>query len=198
MFSVRTLLRNIASNWAGYAVQVVVAFLLTPFVLRSLGQSGYGIWTLATGLTGYYGLLDLGFSAGITQYLTRYIAAKDSEKLNQTGSTGVVALTGCGLLVLFSSVVIALNAGRFQVPAESAHELGLVIFITGASIAIQFSFFTYSAVFTAVQRFDLSNAIGVSTRIASAITTVILLKQGYGLIGLTITMASTNLLDYLI
>jgi O-antigen/teichoic acid export membrane protein len=63
---------------------------------------------------------------------------------------------------------------------------------------MQFVFFTYSAVFTAVQRFDLSNIIGISTRMLSAVATVLCLNAGYGLIGLSLVVASTNLIDYLI
>ena len=59
-------------------------------------------------------------------------------------------------------------------------------------------FFHYSAVFTAVQRFDLSNVIGVSTRILSAAATIVCLKAGYGLVGLSLVVAATNMLDYLI
>jgi O-antigen/teichoic acid export membrane protein len=195
----RTLVRNIASNWAGYAVQVAVAFFLTPFILHALGEARYGVWTLAVGLTGYYGLLDLGFSAGITQYLTRYLAAKDFDKLNRTASSGVVALTFCGTIVLIGSLVIAFNASTlFEIPADTDTEVALVIVTMGAAVAMQFGFFTYSAVFTAVQRFDLSNGIGVATRILSAGLTVICLKSGYGLLGLSIVLAGTNLIDYLL
>ena len=73
-----------------------------------------------------------------------------------------------------------------------------VLAITGASVAMQFLFFTYSAVFTAVQRFDLSNIIGISTRILSAVATVVCLNAGYGLVGLSVVVAGTNLIDYLI
>jgi O-antigen/teichoic acid export membrane protein len=77
MSTAQKLARNIASNWAGYAVQVAVGFFLTPYIIHSLGETRYGIWTLVVGITGYYGLLDLGVSSGMTQYLTRYLAAKD-------------------------------------------------------------------------------------------------------------------------
>src|SRR5215467_13756276 len=96
----RNLSWNIVSNWAGYVVQVVIAFLLTPYILHFLGETRYGIWALVMGLTGYYGLLDLGISAGITQYLTRYIAMKDIDGLNRTASTGVIALSCCGMFVM--------------------------------------------------------------------------------------------------
>jgi len=195
----KTLLRNVASNGVGYAVQVAVAFFLTPFILRSLGETRYGVWTVAVGLMGYYGLLDLGFSAGINQYLTRHLAIKDLDGVNRTASTGVVALGACGVLAFLVSAVIAFNATRlFTVPSNATHEVALVIFIMGASVALQFWFFTYSAVFTALQRFDLSNAIGIVTRVISALATVACLRAGYGLIGLSLVLAGMNLADYLV
>ena len=195
----RTLVRNIASNWAGYAVQVAVAFFLTPFVVHSLGETRYGIWTLVVGITGYYGLLDLGVASGMTQYLTRYLAAKDIDKLNTSASTGFVALSCIGFLVFVGSLIIAFSASSlFRIQAASPVEVTWVLAITGTSVAMQFVFFTYSAVFTAVQRFDLSNVIGISTRILSAVATVICLNAGYGLVGLSLVVAGTNLIDYLI
>jgi O-antigen/teichoic acid export membrane protein len=195
----RKLVRNIASNWAGYAVHVAVAFFLTPYIIHSLGQTRYGIWTLVIGITGYYGLLDLGVASGMTQYLTRYLAANEIDKLNRSASTGFVALSGIGLLVFIGSLIIAFSASSlFKIQAASPTEVTLVLAITGTSVALQFVFFTYSAVFTAVQRFDLSNVIGVSTRIFSAAATIICLKAGYGLVGLSFVIAGTNVLDYLI
>jgi len=82
----------IASNWVGFAVHTAIAFFLTPFVLASLGEVRYGVWALVIGLTGYYGILDLGFRQGMTQYMTRYLAARDFEQLNRTASTTWVAL----------------------------------------------------------------------------------------------------------
>jgi O-antigen/teichoic acid export membrane protein len=151
------------------------------------------------GLTGYYGLLDLGLGAGITQYLTRHLAARDDDSLNKTASSGFVALTCCGFLVFIISIALALNVSEFfNIPQSSTQEAALVIVISGAAVAMQFALMTYSAVFTAVQRFDLSNGIGIATRLLSAIATVLCLKLGYGLVGLSLAVAGTNLIDYLL
>jgi O-antigen/teichoic acid export membrane protein len=135
----------------------------------------------------------------MTQYLTRYLATNDTKSLNRTASTGVVALACCGVFVFIVSIVLALNLSNFfQIPQNSITEAALVIVITGASVAVQFLLMTYSAVFTAVQRFDLSNGIGIATRLLSVVVTVWSLKLGYGLVGLSIATAGTNIIDYLI
>ncbi len=195
----RVLARNLLSNWAGFAVQAALTFVLTPFVLRELGEARYGVWALIVGLTGYYGLLDLGFRAGLTQYLTRYLALRDYERLNQTASTGFVALAGCGLLIMVASLALGWAAPSwFHLPHGLDAEVQTAILIVGGGAAAQFLFFPFSAVLTATQRFDLSNLAGISTRLLTGVATFACLEAGYGLIGLSLAVAGGNLLDYLL
>ena len=57
---------NALSNWVSLGVNVIIGFVLTPFIIRSLGKTGYGIWTLVCSFVGYYGLLNLGVGSAIT------------------------------------------------------------------------------------------------------------------------------------
>src|SRR5262245_23303282 len=194
---VRVIVRNAVSNWVGFAVQVAVAFFLTPFILDALGASRYGIWALIVSLTGYYGLLDLGFRAGLTQYLTRYLATRNFDQMNRSASTGFVALASCGALIFLSSLALAWLAPiLFHVAPELEAEVWWALIINGTAVALQFPLFTFAAVFTATQRFDLANAIGIVTRLATALATFLCLHQGYGLVGLSVVVATGNLLDY--
>jgi O-antigen/teichoic acid export membrane protein len=195
----RILARNIASNWIGFAVQVLVAFFLTPFVLQGLGDARYGIWALVMGLTGYYGLLDMGFRAGITQYLTRRLATRDFEQMNRVASTAVVALGACsGLIAILSALLCWLAPRIFTIPPDSVAETRGCILILGISTAISFAFFTYSAVFAATQRYDLANAIAIAVRLVSAGGMVAALKGGYGLVGISLMNAAAELIGYLL
>ncbi len=65
----KTVLKNVAASWVGLATQILVTFLLTPFIIEELGTEAYGVWLLLQGLVGYYGLMDLGLQAGLTQLL---------------------------------------------------------------------------------------------------------------------------------
>ncbi|HWG46296.1 MAG TPA: oligosaccharide flippase family protein [Gemmataceae bacterium] len=193
----RVIIRNAVSNWVGFLVQAVSAFLLTPFVLATLGASEYGVWTLVVGLTGYYGLLDLGFRAGLTQYMTRHLARGDIRQVNSTASTGVLVLAACGGLILLASLVLATAAPLlFHLPEGTERDVWWAIIINGGAIALQFPLFPYSALFAATQRYDLSNLIGVLTRLVTALATFLSLRAGHGLIGLSLVVAGGNLLDY--
>jgi O-antigen/teichoic acid export membrane protein len=192
-----TLVRNMSANWIGYAVQVATTFLLTPFILHTLGDARYGAWALLMGLTGYYGLFDLGFRAGLTQFLARHLANKDYEKLNETASTGVLTLGLLGSLLLIVSAVLCWGAPLvFNFPSELVGDVRLAILLVGGSVAIQFPCFAFSAVLTATQRYDIANVIGISTRLLTAGLTVVLLNAGYGLVGVCVAKVVGDLLDY--
>jgi O-antigen/teichoic acid export membrane protein len=195
----RILIRNIISNWLGFGVQVAVAFFLTPFVLHTLGDTRYGIWALVIGLTGYYGLLDLGFRSGITQYLTRHLATRDFVQMNRTASTAFVTLASCGWLVTIASLLLAWLAPHiFNIPQDAIDETRLCIVVIGVSTALQFAFFPFSAVFAATQRYDVSNVIGISTRLLVAAGTFFALSWRYGLVGLCAVNAAGDLLGYML
>ena len=45
----------------------VVSVVIMPFVVHSLGDRNYGIWTLVATFVGYYGVLELGLAAAVTR-----------------------------------------------------------------------------------------------------------------------------------
>jgi O-antigen/teichoic acid export membrane protein len=195
----RSLARSIASNWIGFAVQVIVTFALTPFVLRSLGAEGYGVWSVAVGLSGYYGLLDFGIRSGLTQFIARHNAVGDQEKVNESVSTGVAALAVLGVAGAVATCLLSSRAaGWFGVAAADAPSAGRAVLLLGLGVSAQFVLFPFSAVLTALQRFDVANGIGVATRLGTAAATWWILSQGGGLVGLAAVTAAGSLVDYLL
>lgn len=63
--------RNAAWNVAGTLSSFVVGLIALPVLLRTLGAARLGIFTLALGLIGFSGLLDLGLGRALTQSVSR-------------------------------------------------------------------------------------------------------------------------------
>ncbi|MEM7540418.1 MAG: oligosaccharide flippase family protein [Pseudomonadota bacterium] len=190
--------RNIASNWAGFAVHVAVTFFLTPIVVTSLGPIEYGIWVLLMSISGYYGLLDAGTSAALTQYYSRYRALGDFRTLNEFASTGFVLLLAfAGVLMVVTCAVAASIHLFVDLSAAQLTDVRPALIILGAAMCMQFAFFPFTAAFPATQRFDLANVIGISTRILYAIVVAKVLTGGGGLLHLAVIHFAINLLDYI-
>lgn len=180
-------LRNILSSTAGSIVGMLVTLFLSPFVVHSLGKSVYGIWTLVVSLTGYYGLLDLGIRAAVGQYVTRYWAKRDIEGVNRTMSTAFVLMGGVAALAAAATIFVSFTLERWvQVdPAELASARWAML-VAGFGVALTFPMAIFSSVTWATQRIDIDNAIGIADRLLVAALTVLVLKQGYGVLGLAI------------
>jgi hypothetical protein len=97
----RTFARNLTSGWFALALQVAVAFLLTPFIIAKLGLATYGIWSLAIGVIRYLGLIDLGIRGSVGRYINHYLARNELVALDEVVSTSLAVLNNLlGLVAL--------------------------------------------------------------------------------------------------
>ncbi len=194
-----TILRNLAYNWTGFAINALVTLLLTPYVLHELGASRFGIWWITASVIGYYGLLDFGVRGATNQFLTRSIAVRDYAAASQCMSTAVALLVVIGCVGALLTVCVAYVVPEvFSLPEETKREAFWAILIVGLTSALQFGFFPFMSVFVATQRFDLANLIGVSTRLLSALLVYLALDAGFGLIGVSAATCVANVVDYLV
>src|SRR5437016_9991319 len=100
-------LRNVGSNWLITVVTVCAAYLLTPFTLHTLGDAGYGTWTLITSISGYLALLVLGVPMASVRYFAEHVATGDTRSLNQ-------AISSCtGLYLLLGLIALVVGVGLY-------------------------------------------------------------------------------------
>src|SRR5438045_9493056 len=111
------MLRNIGSNWALTIVTIAATYVLTPFTIHTLGNDGYGTWTLITAMTGYMSLLALGVPMASVRYLAQHVAEHDTRKMNEAiGScVGLYLMTGAAALIVGALVTVALTFYDIQV-----------------------------------------------------------------------------------
>ena len=69
-------------SYVSIIANTLVQLLYTPFLIRMLGQSEYGLYSLVNSIIGYLTVLDLGFGNAIVVYTAKYRAQKkyDEEK----------------------------------------------------------------------------------------------------------------------
>ena len=98
------MLRSVGSNWVLSLVTIAATYVLTPFVIHTLGQEGYGTWMLITAMTGYMSLLALGVPMASVRYLAQHVAEGDSRKVNE-------AIGSCaGLYLMMGAIAVVIGA----------------------------------------------------------------------------------------
>ncbi len=182
--------RNVLSNWGSYAVAMGVNFFLSPYVVRHLGNTGYGVWTLILSLTGYLGLLDLGVRGAVTRYIARFHTQADHDKAGNVASSAMIIFSSAGLLAILSSLILAVFVvGRLNIPSQYLMAARIVLLLTGLSVAVSLVNGVYGGIAVGLQRFDLTNSIEVTINVLRAAAIVVALHLGSGIV----TLASIQL-----
>ncbi len=167
--------------------EVMSTLLLTPFIIRTLGQAEYGVYKLSVSINAYLLLLDLGISNSTIRYIAKYRA--NGDKLNERKFMGVVTIYYL-IMALIALIIGSFLVGSFpKVFAKglTAGEIALgqkLLGITMITSAITLATSAYSSTILAYERFYLSKGLAIFTILMKMLFTFIALKGGMGSIGI--------------
>lgn len=168
------LVRNITSQWALLASQLVISLLLTPFLVHRLGDEGYGIVALVSGLVGYSGVLYFGLGAAIVKFVAEHHAKDDQRSLDETVSTIFGVYLAFGVLCLVVALLIAgPMPDMFNVPPRHANEARAMVVMMGVALLVQFPGSVYGGVVMGLQRFDVMNRYNFGLLLVRTVATVV-------------------------
>jgi O-antigen/teichoic acid export membrane protein len=188
-------MRNVLSNWSAFLVTALVGFILSPFVVRSLGVEAYGVWVLLGSLVGYLGLLDLGVRGAVMRYVAQHHEANRPEESSRTVSAGLLLFGSIGLVAIASGVVMAfVLPDAFDMPEELVAQARAVILIGTFSIAVALVGGVFGGVVTGLRRFDVSSGIEIVVTGVRATAVVLALRSGQGLVALAFIQLLSSLL----
>ncbi|HTP67885.1 MAG TPA: flippase [Dongiaceae bacterium] len=193
--------RNVVSNWGAYALAMMVNFFLSPYVVRHLGNTGYGVWTLILSLTGYLGLLDLGVRGAVTRYVAKFHTQLNHKQSSNVASSALVIFATAGILAILVSILMAVFVvPRVHIPEQFQSAARIVVIVTGLSVAASLVNGVFGGILVGLQRFDLSNLIEMTNNLLRAGTIVVALRLGYGIVtlafiqlGFTLVRLAANL-----
>lgn len=68
-------------SYFAIAFNIVAGLIYTPWMISKIGQSNYGLYTLATSVISMF-VMDFGMGAAVTRFLSRYNAMGDKKAAN--------------------------------------------------------------------------------------------------------------------
>ena len=176
-------------------VKLVVTLLFTPFLVRSLGVEGYGLYALVGALAAYLYILDFGMNDSVLRFFVEH----ENDKVERDGflskMLGLYAIIGAlvllatfGLTVLVEPVFGARNG------PDQIEMLIDMILITGAGAAVLVALNPVGALLSATESFVFLRSMEIVLTILSTLVMVAVLKAGGGAVQVVaVTAASTAL-----
>src|SRR2546421_402512 len=179
------LVRNAIANWTLFAFIALVSFFLSPVVVRYLGATGYGVWSLLVGLVGYLGLLDFGIRNAVNRYIAHHRAANAHEESSSIVSAAIRLYALLSMLAILLSGVFAYFAPIvFNIPESLVTDSRIIVVLGGLSLAISLIGGVFGGVVTGLERFDINCYLEMFVTAFRSIAIVLALREGYGLVSL--------------
>lgn len=166
-----------------------IPFLYTPIMLRLLGQSEYGLYSLANSVVGYLSLLSFGLGSTIVRYVAKYRAEENKEQEEKVIGLFILMYSVLSILVLAAGWIISCNVGpifhRGLTDAE-IDKIAVLVRIMAFNTAISFPISVFGSIVMAHERYIYRQAVNILSTIAAPCGNLIALYLGFGSIGLTI------------
>ena len=166
--------KNIAYNIIGYVWPMVFALFITPTIIFHLGVKDYGIYLFIYTFLGLLGLLNIGAGTAIAKYMAHYSGQKDEAVLLgfiRTANSMLVIIGSTGLIVSVIVTGLGMFASSFLPSQFAAYsQYSIVFLIIGITFFVTCLSAMPSSIFIALQRFDISNKIGVTSVTVSSLS----------------------------
>jgi O-antigen/teichoic acid export membrane protein len=150
----RVLAYNTTISVVAMVVEGALAFYVIRFLLASLGDTAYGVWTTVAGAFAYAGLLQIGLSSSVNWLVPGCLARNDQGGLDSIVSTALAYYVLVGAVVL----VVTLSVSWwfplwFNVPEEFARTSIALCLIVGSSLAIRMPLNVFPAALSGFQEY---------------------------------------------
>lgn len=186
-------------SYVAIAFNMIAGLLYTPWMIEKIGQSNYGLYTLASSLITLF-VIDFGMSAAVSRFVSRYNAEGNQKAVNNF--LGVVYKL---YLSLDAVIFVALIVVYFLIdviytkldPAEL--EIFKVLYvIVGLFSVISFPFTNLNGILTSYEKFAAMKLCDLFHKVFIVVAMVIALLAGYGVYALVTVNAVSGILTILL
>lgn len=167
--------------------EVLSTFLLTPYIISTLGDAEYGVYKLSASIVAYLLLLDLGIGNSVVKFVSKYRTEGDEVQCRKfLGITTIYYITIALICLVVGAVCIIIYPTAFATGlSKSEISIGQkLLFITTANAAITLGVTGFKNTISAYERFDISRGISIVSTILRVCLTLPVLKLGLGSVGI--------------
>jgi len=181
----------------------VIGLVYTPYMLRMMGQSEYGMYSLVASVVAYLTILDLGFGNTIVRYTAKFRAQGKQRELEGMYGMFVMLYSLIGLVAFGAGMILYANVENLFGATLTASELRttrILMLLMVFNLTFTFPFSIFGSIITAHERFVFLKVVQIGRILLNTIIMVVLLELGFRAIGMvvliTIFNVTTQLLNF--
>lgn len=184
-------------NYVVILLNTLVGLLYTPYMLRMMGQSEYGLYALVASVISYLTVLDLGLGNAVVRYTAKFRAeGKQTEQYEMFGMFFILYIA-IGFIALVAGSALYFNVDAMFGSTMTAMELDkarVMMILLVLNLAVTFPMSIFGSIITAYEHFVFPRVVNICRILLNTVVMICLLHMGYKAIAMVIVQTVFNML----
>lgn len=188
-------------NYVVIFLNTVVGLLYTPYMLRMMGQSEYGLYSLVASVIAYLTVLDLGFGNAIVRYTAKFRAEKKTEEQYEMFGMFFLLYLVIGIVAFGIGLGLYFNVDTLFGNTMTAVELGrarIMMLLLVANLAFTFPMSIWGSIILAYEDFVFQKSLNIIRIILNTAVMICLLHFGYKAVAMVVVQTIFNVLTLVV
>lgn len=198
---VNQLKAGVVLNYVVIFLNTVVGLLYTPYMLRMMGQSEYGLYSLVASVIAYLTVLDLGFGNAIVRYTAKFRAEKKTEEQYEMFGMFFLLYLVIGIIAFGIGLGLYFNVDTLFGNTMTAVELDrarIMMLLLVANLAFTFPMSIWSSIIQAYEDFVFQKSLNIIRIILNTAVMICLLHFGYKAVAMVVVQTIFNVLTLVV
>ena len=190
---------GVVLSYLSTAISIIIQLIYMPVMIRLLGKSEYGLYSLVSSVVSYLSLFSLGFTGAYLRFFAKFY-----ENREKMASLNGMFLSLFNLLALIAAICgIGLSFFPEQIFGSKLSNVELskarilmVILVLNISISLISGIF--DAIIGAYEQFVFQRIVGLIATIVNPFICLPLLLMGYGSVMLVVVTTGVTLVRFMV
>jgi O-antigen/teichoic acid export membrane protein len=151
-------------SYTSIFITIIANLLYIPIMLRLLGQSEYGLYSLIGSVVGYLSILDLGLGSAVVRYIARNRALGDKDAESNLNGMFLFLYSFIGLLTVIIGAVLYFNIDNMFAATLKVAELEkakIMMILLIFNFAVSFPLSVFDSIMQAYERFVFVKLVAI-------------------------------------
>lgn len=183
-------------SYLSIIINTLIQLLYTPLLIRNLGKSEFGLYSLVSSIILYLTVLDLGFGNAIIVYTAKFREQKrflDEQKLHGMFKRIFLII---GFIAAILGIILYVNVDNIfgtKMTNIEIEKMKVMMLILSFNLVITFSYSIYNSIISAYEKFIFQKIVSIISTLLKPLIMIPLLLIGFKSIAMCIIITIVNI-----
>lgn len=190
---------GVVLSYISTAITIVIQLIYMPIMIRLLGKSEYGLYSLVSSVVSYLSLLSLGFTGAYLRFFAKF--CRNKKKLASLNGMFLILFSVLAAVATICGVILSFFPEQLFGSKLSSSELTkarILMLILVINIAITLISGIFESIIGAYEQFIFQRIVGIVSAIVNPFICLPLLLMGHGSITIVVVTTGVTLARFVV